>query len=226
MSGGEPFVVAIDGPSGVGKTTVARRVAELLGLPYLETGAMYRTLGLKVLEAGVDPEDREAVEALARELALDLAPGDGGRVEIRLEGRPVGERIRSPEVSDATSKVSVYPRVRERMVELQRACARRGGGVLEGRDIGTKVFPDTPHKFFLDAPPAVRVERRYRQLRGGGRAEISRDELLAEVVERDRRDRGRRESPLTADASYTRIDTSLESAEEVARRIVAAVRGR
>ncbi len=226
MSPREPLIVAIDGPSGVGKTTVARRVAELLGLPYLETGAMYRTLGLKVLEAGVDPGDRAAVEALADELALDLEPGDDGRVRIRLEGRPVGERIRSPEVSDATSRVSVYPRVRRRMVELQRECGRRRGAVLEGRDIGTKVFPDTRHKFFLDAPPEVRVERRLRQLREGGRAEVSRAELEAEVVERDRRDRGRRESPLTADASYTSIDTSLASAEEVAERIVAAVRAR
>ncbi len=226
MSPAEPLIVAIDGPSGVGKTTVARRVAELLGLPYLETGAMYRTLGLKVLEAGLDPGDRAAVEALAEGLDLDLEPGDDGRVRIRLEGRPVGERIRSPEVSDATSKVSVYPQVRRRMVELQRDCARRRGAVLEGRDIGTKVFPETPHKFFLDAPPEVRVERRYRQLRESGRSEVSRAELEAEVVERDRRDRGRLESPLTADASYVRIDTSLESAEEVAARIAAAVRKR
>ncbi len=219
-----PLIVAIDGPSGVGKSTVARVVAEYLGVPYLETGAMYRTLGLEVLERSVDPEDREAVETLAEELDLRVAAGDGGSFEIRLSGRPVGDRIYTLEVADATSKTSVYPGVRRRMRSIQRRCAREHGGVLEGRDIGTRVVPETPHKFFLTASPEVRAERRWLQLQDAG-DDIELAAVEREVRERDYRDSNRKDSPLRWDDSYRVIDTGELSAHQVIETIVAHVRG-
>ena len=150
---GRPLIVAIDGPSGVGKTTVAREVARRLDIPYLETGAMYRALGWQVLQLGVDPADRESVEKVAAELDLTVVLGGAGHFEIRLSGEAVDERLRGPEVSDATSKVSVYPGVREIMVHLQRQCGERHGSVMEGRDIGTKVFPETHTPLSLNILP-------------------------------------------------------------------------
>lgn len=223
MGRADGAVIAIDGPSGVGKTTVAHGVAARLGLPWLETGAMYRALGLKLASLGIAPEDRTAVARVVAELDLDCERGADGGLRILLDGRPVGEGIRSPEVSEITSKVSVYPEVRERMVALQRRIAGEAGAVLEGRDIGTQVFPETPFKFFLEAPMEVRIARRRRQHRDAEAADLDHRQIEAEVVERDRRDRQRSVSPLTYDASYTVIDTSRVSAEEVVERIVAAV---
>jgi cytidylate kinase len=184
---------------------------------------MYRALGLKVLEERVDPGDRARVAEIARALDLSLRTTADGRVEILLDGEPVGERIRRPEVSEATSQVSVYREVRDRMVVLQRRCAESAGAVLEGRDIGTRVFPGTPHKYFLDAPAEVRIERRYRQLRDLGHAEVSRAEIEAEVAERDRRDSTREASPLARDSTYVAIDTSLADAETIVERMAAEI---
>lgn len=216
-----PLIVAIDGPSGVGKSTAARRLAERLGVPYLDTGAMYRALALEVIERGVDPTDRERVAAAVEAAELALEPEAGG-FAVLLHGRPVGERIRSPEVSAASSRISEYPEVRRRMVTLQRAVAGRLGAVVEGRDIGTRVFPDTPHKFFLDARPEVRFERRYEQLRGAGR-EVTRQAVAEEIAARDRRDLTRRESPLTRDATYTLLDTSDASVDQIVDRMAQAI---
>ena len=219
----EPLIVAIDGPSGVGKTTVARAVARELGVPYLGTGSMYRAVALEVLERRVDPTDREAVEELARTVDLGFGLDRDGFLEVRLRGEPVGHRIQGLELSQVTSQISVYRGVRARMVELQREWAGRHGAVVEGRDIGTRVFPGTPHKFFLDAPLEVRVERRWRELEErDGLA--SRDEVTREVAQRDERDTSRADSPLTYDETYRRIDTGGHTAPEVVERIVAAVR--
>jgi cytidylate kinase len=217
-----PLIVAIDGPSGAGKTTVARAVAERLRVPYLETGAMYRAVGLKVLDCQVDAEDQSAVETLAQSMDLALVLR-GQQIEVHLDGKPTGSRANTLEVSEVTSKVSAYPGVRKRMVALQRQGGREHGGVLEGRDIGTRVFPETPYKFFLDASPEVRARRRWRQLREAGRKEMSEASVLREVKERDLRDSTRAESPLTHDESYTVVDSSARSVDEVIDSIVEEV---
>lgn len=218
-------IVAIDGPSGVGKSTVAAAVAARLGLPFLETGAMYRALGWQIHRQGIDPADRAKVEAVAESLALELALRADGSVEVLLEGKGLDERVRSPEVSEITSQTSSYPAVRRRMVVLQRRFAYRHGAVMEGRDIGTMVFPDTPHKFFMTAPLQVRVERRFRQLERAGKDKLTQKLLEKEVSERDARDSQRQESPLKFDDSYTVIDTAALSAEEAATLIVESVLG-
>jgi cytidylate kinase len=216
------LVVALDGPAGVGKSTAARRVAERLGVPYLDTGAMYRCLALRVLRAGVELDDRAAVENEARAATLELELQRGGP-RLILDGAPVGSEIRTPEVTSATSKISRYAGVRARMVELQRAFGRSHGGVIEGRDIGSVVFPETPHKFYLDADPEVRAERRYRELAQHDPA-VVREDVVRDLLARDRQDREREEAPLIRTASHQPLDTTALAIEEVVDRIVAAVR--
>ena len=216
-------LIAIDGPSGVGKSTIASRVAQQLDLPYLETGAMYRALGWKLLRLGIDPADRDAVESLARELDLELAQGDNHRAEVLLDGEPLSPEVRSPAVSEATSMASSHPGVRKEMVARQRRFATTSGAILEGRDIGTRVFPQTPYKFFLTAPREVRVERRLKQLEGVDGEAVDTSAIEAEVEARDQRDRDREESPLRMDSSYIVLDTGELSIEEVVARIVETV---
>lgn len=215
-------VVAIDGPSGVGKSTVAGQVAHHLGLTVLDTGAMYRAIGLACLDAGVDPGDEAGVVDLAATLDIDLQHGDDGRLQVHLQGEPVGHRIRTRQVSEATSQVAAFPGVRQRMVKLQRQVASRRGVVVEGRDIGTVVFPGTPHKFFLTATPEVRARRRLGDHAEAGRV-ASYEEVLADIRRRDDRDSSRQDSPLRYDDSYTVIDTSEITIDQVADAIVEAV---
>jgi cytidylate kinase len=216
-------VVAIDGPSGVGKSTIASEVARRLSLPYLETGAMYRAIGWKILQSGTDPRDRQEVEKVAEGLDLRLSSRADGSVVVLLDGEPLNSRVRRPEVSEITSLTSSYPGVRRRMVALQRSLALEKGAVMEGRDIGTQVFPDTPYKFFLTAPHEVRVERRLRQLEAQGSARLNREQIEAEILERDRRDTQRQDSPLTMNDSYTILNTANLSVGQAVDLIVSQV---
>jgi len=218
-----PLIVAIDGPSGVGKTTVSKLVARELGIPHIDTGAMYRAIGLAALRNGVSTRDADALERLASSTHIEFVPGHAPRV--LLEGEDVTHLIRTPEISMAASDVSAVPAVRRVLVKLQQDLGRRSGGVLEGRDIGTKVFPETPHKFFLTARPRVRAERRYGELLAKGEA-LDFETVLAEAATRDAQDSTRADSPLTYDDSYTVIDTSDLTIPDVAARIVQNVRAR
>ncbi len=219
------LIVAIDGPSGVGKSTVARLLARRLALPMLDTGATYRAVALKVLEDGVDPEDRASVLRAAEAAVIDLRRGADGNVEVVLDGRPVGRRIRGAEVTAATSRISIHPEIRHRLVALQRRAAARFGAVVEGRDIGTVVFPETPHKFFLDARPEVRAGRRHQDLAAVGKlADV--DSVRRDLEDRDARDRSRSNSPLICDETYCAVDTSDLSADEVVERMVAEIERR
>lgn len=218
------MIVAIDGPSGVGKSTVSEEISRALALPKLDTGAMYRAAGLKVLEAGVDPADHPAVETLVEESSIEVRPGVGSP-EVWLDGQPVGSRIRTPRVSEVTSRISAIPAVRRRMVALQRRFAAEQGAVVEGRDIGTVVFPDTPLKFFLTASPEVRAERRFLELSRGGHT-IDREAVRRDMERRDARDSGRADSPLADDGTYIRVDTSDLQVSEVVTRMIAEIRRR
>lgn len=223
------MIVAIDGPSGSGKSSVAREVARRCGLTYLDTGAMYRSVALACLDAGVDPEeDDDAVARVAHGARIEfLADGDAQRV--LLDGRDVTSQIRTPEVELAVSPVSANPHVRETMVELQRAFGASGDVVAEGRDIGTVVFPAADVKVFLSASPEARARRRAVQ-RGGGNlatgdvvavdADAERA-ILADLVRRDAYDSSREASPLRPAADARHIDSSELSFEEVVAAIIA-----
>lgn len=216
------LIVAIDGPSGVGKTTTSKLVARELNLPHIDTGAMYRAIGLAAIRRGIDTRDAEQLEALGARATIEFVPGDPPRV--LLEGEDITSLIRTPEISMAASNVSAVPAVRRVLVRLQQELGRRNGGVLEGRDIGTKVFPETPHKYFLTARPEVRAQRRYAELIARGQ-EADYDSVLADCLVRDTQDSTRADSPLTYDESYTVIDTSDLTIPEVVASIVERVRG-
>jgi cytidylate kinase len=217
-----PLIVAIDGPSGVGKTTVSKSVAEILRIPHIDTGAMYRALALKAVRNDVAISDEEALARLAGTTGIAFS-ADGLR-RVLLDGEDVSSLIRTPQISMAASTVSAAPAVRRRLVAMQQELGRNLGGVLEGRDIGTKVFPGTPDKFFLTARPEVRAERRYLELVAKGGSAPSRAEVAADMERRDLQDSTRADSPLTFDESYTVIDTSDLSIDEVVAGIIETVR--
>ena len=217
-----PLIVAIDGPSGVGKSTTSKRVARALNIPHIDTGAMYRAIGLAALRRGIGTRDEAALEDLASHTNIEFVPGDPPRV--LLDGEDITHLIRTPEVSMAASDVSAVPAVRRVLVRLQQELGHRSGGVLEGRDIGTKVFPETPHKFFLTARPEVRARRRYDELVAkGGSPDF--EAVLADSLRRDEQDSTRADSPLMYDDTYTVIDTSDLSIDEVVDAIVRTVKG-
>jgi cytidylate kinase len=214
-------IVAIDGPSGVGKSTVSKLVARALNVPHIDTGAMYRAVGLAAKRAGIGTRDAEGLERLASNARIEFIPGDPPRV--LLDGEDVTDLIRTSEISMAASDVSAVPGVRRVLVRLQQELGHRSGGVLEGRDIGTKVFPETRHKFFLTARPEVRARRRTNELLAKGAA-ADYESVLADCIARDEQDSTRQDSPLTYDSSYTVVDTSDLTIPEVVERIVGAVR--
>ncbi len=209
------LIIAIDGPVGSGKSTVARRVAELLRYTYLDSGAMYRALAWKALERGVPLEDAAQLEALAADTRIDLEAGRGG-MHVRVDGADITRAIRTPEVSEATSRISVYPGVRRLMVAEQQRAGRRGGVVMEGRDIGTVVFPSADLKIYLDANVEVRAERRLRELQARGES-LSLEQMQEDVRERDQRDKSREASPLLRAPDAVLVDNSAMDVEESAR---------
>lgn len=215
------LIVAIDGPSGVGKTTTSKLVARELNIPHIDTGAMYRAIGLAAVRRSIDTRDAAALEDLAGRAAIEFVPGDLPRV--LLDGEDITGLIRTPEISMAASNVSAIPAVRRILVRLQQELGRTRGGVLEGRDIGTKVFPETPYKFFLTARPEVRARRRHAELVAKGEA-TEYETVLADAVRRDAQDSTREDSPLMYDETYTVIDTSDMLISEVVDTIVRKVR--
>ncbi len=222
--GGKLRVVTIDGPSGVGKSTVSRRLAARLGFTYLDTGAMYRAVALGCVKNGVDVEDEAAVAKLLDSLDIELLPPQtpDGDVRVLLNGEDVSDEIRTPEAGMLASKVSALPPVRARLTALQQAMGRAGGLVAEGRDTGTVVFPGAAWKFFLDAPPEERARRRFNQLREQGQ-EVDEQELLAQIIKRDRNDRQRTIAPLTRAEDALLIDSSRLTADQVVEQMLSVI---
>jgi CMP/dCMP kinase len=211
-----PLVVAIDGPAGAGKSTVAARIAARYGLLNLETGAMYRAFALKAIQTDSDLDDREELGRLAERTRIRLLPAALGN-RVFLDDVEVTKRIREPDVTAAASRVSVHPGIRQWMVAMQRLLGASNGIVMEGRDIGTTVFPNAQVKIFLDAAAEVRGQRRYQQ-NGPGAAQQP-ESVLEQLRERDRRDRTRAESPLQPAPDAVIIDSTQLSLEEVVARV-------
>jgi CMP/dCMP kinase len=213
------LIIAIDGPAGAGKSTIASRLARKLGYVNLESGAMYRALALKAIEWDTSFDDEEALVKMAHESRIALEPAIGGN-RVLLDQRDVSSRVRERDVTEAASRVSVLPKVREWMVARQREMGIGGGVVMEGRDIGTKVFPDADLKIFLDADPVIREQRRLDQQRVKG---APAEAMAAELRERDRRDRTRAASPLVAAPDAVMLDSTHLSEDQVLERIEALV---
>jgi len=209
------LIIAIDGPAGAGKSTIASRLARKLGYVNLESGAMYRALALRAIDKDVSFDDESALVQLAENSRIHLEPTIGGNRTV-LDGKDVSSRIRERDVTEAASRVSVHPKVREWMVSHQRAMGAGGGIVMEGRDIGTKVFPDADLKIFLDADPVVREQRRMAQQKIQGEVAAN---VAAELRERDRRDRTRAASPLAPAADAVVINSTSMTEDDVLAKV-------
>ena len=224
--GTDQAIVTIDGPSGAGKSTISKLLAGRLHYTYLDTGAMYRVVGVRVQRSGLDLEADGAQEKLANLLAeidLELAPGaDGEETRAFLDGEDVSLAIRTPEMAMVASRVSAEPLVRRKLTEMQQKIGSKGAVVAEGRDMGTVVFPGAAHKFFLDATAEERALRRVKQLEEKGQ-KVQFDEILAQIVKRDQDDRSRSLAPLKAAADAVIVDSSAMTIEEVVDFMLACV---
>ena len=215
------MIVAIDGPAGVGKSTVAKQLASRLGYLYLDTGALYRAVAWATLQNGYDPADADAVAGLLPNLSIEMQ-FKNETVSVSVNGKDVSGELRTPAVSAAASVVSAIPAVRAWLLPVQRQIGQQGSVVAEGRDIGTKVFPAAEAKFFLEADPTVRAERRHRELVAAGHGAAI-EQTSAELAGRDNRDRSRAVAPLVPAEDAHHIDTSTLSAEEVVNHMLAVV---
>jgi len=216
------LTIAIDGPAGAGKSTIASRLARKLGYVNLESGAMYRALALKAIDRDASFDDEASLVKLAEKSRIQLEPTIGGNRTI-LDGKDVSSRIRERDVTEAASRISIHPKVREWMVSHQREMGAGGGVVMEGRDIGTQVFPNADLKIFLDADPVVREQRRMEQQKIRGDVAAS---VAAELRERDRRDRTRAASPLVAATDAVVINSTSLSEDEVLAKVEELVKGK
>ena len=214
--------IAIDGPAGAGKSTLARQVAAALGYLYVDTGARYRTLGLAALRASVDPEDSDAVISLLKGCVIDLRHGGDGVQRMYLDGEDVTQAIRRPEVSRYASGVSAIPEVRAYLMDMQRDLARRNNVVMDGRDIGTVVLPEADVKVFLTASPEERARRRWEELTQRGTPEEYED-VLKDMIERDAKDTQRAAAPLRRAEGAVEVDTTGCSLEESLERLLFVV---
>lgn len=217
-------IITIDGPSGVGKSTVSRVLADRLGYSYLNTGAMYRTVALKVFRSNIDPEDEHELRILLSKLNLSFEENGGG-FRIFLDGKDVSHEIKTPEISMLASYISLKPFVREILSDIQRRIGERGNIILEGRDIGTVVFPDADIKFYLDASPEIRASRRYREMVQMGR-HIDWQEVFEDLIRRDASDTKRDISPLEPAEDAIIIESGHMTIEEVIDRMLSVINKR
>ncbi|HKS39097.1 MAG TPA: (d)CMP kinase [Blastocatellia bacterium] len=218
------LVIAIDGPSGVGKSTLGKTIARRLGYLYIDSGAVYRAVALKALNSNTPLHDKDAVARIARDSIIKLE-GDPDHLKIFLDGRDVTTEIRLPDVSRASSIVATITEVREAVVEKLRDMSRAGGVVMDGRDIGTRVFPDAQVKIFLEASLDVRARRRFEEERATGR-DVSVEQVKDELEERDRRDRSRDATPLVKAEDAVLLDTSALPLDLVIERVLEIVKSR
>ena len=219
------YAVAIDGPSGAGKSTLARAAAKALGILYVDTGAIYRTVGFCVRQRGVEPANQPAVEALLRDIHIEMRYGEDGLQRMLLCGADVTDAIRLPEISVLASKVSAIPSVRNFLLEMQRNMARRQSVIMDGRDIGTVVLPEAEVKIYLTASPEDRARRRYLELQRRGTPQDF-DQLLQEIEERDLRDKNRPVSPLRPAEDAIILDTTGNTFEQSLTLLLKTVRER
>lgn len=217
--------IAIDGPAGAGKSTIAKRVAEELNFMYVDTGALYRAVALCAIQKNIEPDDSQRVSEMLSEIKVQLAFNYRFEKVVLLDGRDVSSRIRTPEVSMAASKISALPQVRAYLLDLQRDIAKENNVIMDGRDIGTVVLPDARVKIFLTASPEVRAERRYKELSEKG-ANVSFDEVLRDVNERDYNDSHRKTAPLKPAEDSVFVDTTDLDFEQSVEKIISVIKER
>ncbi len=218
------MIIAIDGPAGSGKSTIAKLLAKELGFTYIDTGAMYRAVALKIKRLGIDPDNKEAVVNVLKETDIRLKTNE--EIKVFLDGEDVSSEIRTEEIGKIASKIARYPEVRKILVDMQRKIGEEAkNAVIEGRDTGTVIFPDADIKIFMTAKPEVRAERRFKELKEKG-LNVSYEEILKEIVERDKLDTTRKDSPLKPAKDAIIIDTSDKTLKDVFKEILSIVRSR